>query len=505
MKAKRRIFALLITSVIAVTLNCFVVKANAGGEWAPDARVPGYLDDTFTPFLVTDQNRTVHAFASQWVESMYRRRAIVYRQWTLKGGWTRPVDIILAPAGDATFLSAYLDSSSILHVIFMAGESNNLGVYYSHAAATEADWAPGWSEPILIGENALGVNSSSIVSDPQGNLFVIYSGWQEGNGVYLVSCADPCGNWSEPSPIFLTYDATLMPSSLKLVMAMDNQIRATWTVITSRGVDQALYFANYIVENSEWTTPIELDHRMDVPEYWGPSFPAMVDNGTDIIILYNGGNPYIDQFVIQGRPVMRTSISSDGGLTWRGPTNPFPFLNGRSGEHALAMDSMGRAHGLFIMRIDQLVKGEYRPIGGIWHSTYMNGIWSNPDRMVTSINPHDIRAVVVQGQILFVVWRQDPGDGTNGIWFSYAMLDSPELPIAPLSTVPAAISARESSTASSAPNTASPSPQNNIMSDSPSAQWMNNPAFPIIVGTIPVLLLVVGVVIVYRLLNDRRE
>jgi hypothetical protein len=505
MKAKRRFFSFLMIFCLAVALNAIAVRADTAGNWAPDARVPGYLDDTFTPFLLADQNRTIHAFTSQWVQSLYKRRAIVYRRWTAVGGWTRPVDILLAPAGDANFLGAYLDSASRLHVIFTADVEGDLGVYYSQAAATEADWAPAWSKPILIGENVLSEDYAAIAGDAHGNLFVIYSGGQEGNGVYFVSCAATGGNWSEPLPVFLTQDLELLPVSLKLAAGPENQIHAAWAVITSGGVDEALYFANYNIEESEWTTPVELDHRIDLRDAWGPSYPMMVDNGTDIVILYNGGNPLTGQYVARGRPVMRASISGDGGLTWRGPINLFPLLTGRSGEHALAMDSAGGVHGLFIMRIDQLINEEYKPIGGIWHSTYRNGIWSSPERMVTTINPHDIRGIVVQGNVFLVVWREDPGDGKAGIWFTYTLLDAPELPVVPLSTVPAAVSTGVLPTTSPPLPTASPLLETNVLSEAPLSRWMSNPAFPIIAGALPVFLLVIGILVVHRLSNDRKE
>ncbi len=67
---------------------------------------------------MADHNRTVHAFVSQWVQDGSRRLAIVYRQWTLKGGWTRPVDIILAPTGNAGILGAFLDATDHLHIIY---------------------------------------------------------------------------------------------------------------------------------------------------------------------------------------------------------------------------------------------------------------------------------------------------------------------------------------------------------------------------------------------------
>jgi len=494
----------LIVFQIALGLSNTTVKADIVAQWAPDARVPGYLDDTFTPYLVADQNGTVHAFASQWINDGSRRSAVVYRQWSLLGGWTRPVDVILTPTGNAQILGAFLDSSDKMHIIFMAGEARDAAVYYSFAPAANADLVTAWSIPIMVGENALGLNSAVIAGDDQGNLFIIYSGNRDGNGVYFVTSSDSGESWSELFPVFLTSDTTLLPFSLRLAISQDYQVRATWNVVTSVGVDEALYFANYSVRNSEWGNPVELDRRIDLPEYFGPSFPAMADNGSDIVILYNGGNPYAGQFVNPGRPVMRASISSDGGLTWDGPGNPFPLLNGRSGEHALAVDSMGGVHGVFVMRIDQYVDGENETIGGIWHSKFQDGIWTNPDRFVTTYSPHDVRATVSQGNVLLVVWREDPGAGKHGVWFSYTILDTPELPIIPLSTVPITVSAQPASTVIPFLATPTQPPEDNIFEDSSPSRWSTNPVFPLVAGIVPVVLVVIGIFVVYRFLINRR-
>src|SRR5574342_185110 len=96
---------LLICLLGIVGTSDFSAQAKSAYQWRADQKVPGYLDDTFTPFLIADQNRTVHAFASQWINDGGRRRqAIVYRRWSLAGGWTRPVDGLLASTGNAVFL-----------------------------------------------------------------------------------------------------------------------------------------------------------------------------------------------------------------------------------------------------------------------------------------------------------------------------------------------------------------------------------------------------------------
>ena len=209
----------LIVFQVVFGLNIITAKADATGQWTPDARVPGYLDDTFTPFLVTDQNRTVHAFASQWISDGSRRLAVIYRKWSLAGGWTRPVDIILAPGGEAQIPGAFLGPTDRMHIIFMIGEAREAAVYYSYAPTANADLAAAWSIPVMVGESALGLNSAAITGDDQGNLFIIYSGNRDGNGVYFVSSADSGTSWSDPSPIFQTFDTTLVPFSLRLAIS----------------------------------------------------------------------------------------------------------------------------------------------------------------------------------------------------------------------------------------------------------------------------------------------
>lgn len=471
--------------------------------------MPGYLDDTFTPFLLADQNRTVHAFASQWVENEGRRLAIVYRQWTLSGGWTRPVDIILSPiGGDANFLGAYLDSSDTMHVIFTATEAltRRTAVYYSNAAASNAAWAPAWSPTMEIGSGALGLNSAAIIGDDQGNLVVIYSGNRDGSGVYYVHSKNSGRQWSESLPLFLTYDTTLSAFSLRLAIGPEQKIRAAWNVVTNLGVDEALYFANFDSVDSEWDVPVELERRIDLPDYFGPSFPVIVDNGREIVVVYNGGNPFTGRPVGAGRPIQRSRISLNGGLTWNEPLDPFPFHVGRSGEHTLVVDGNGVPHTLFIQRIESLDEdGKYSIIGGIWHSSFQNGGWTNPDRFVTLLAPHDVRAVVVQGNILLAVWREDPGLGADGVWYSYTVLDVPELPVTPLATALIDSSPRATSTATPEIQLLLPTPRPELLDDAPPSDLGNNPALPIIISVVLVVLILIGVVIGYRLVTARRE
>jgi hypothetical protein len=499
-------------------LVCFVLSiggaaqpaaASPSATWAPDEKVPGYLDDTYTPILLADRNRTVHAFASQWVYAGDGRKlAIVYRQWTLKGGWTRPVDIILSPiGGSANLLGAFLDSSDTMHVIFTATEniSRRTFVFYSHAPASLADLALAWSPPILVGDGALGLNSGAIAGDEQGNLVIIYSGNRDGSGVYYVHSKDAGKNWSEPEPLFLTFNSDLSAFSLRLAAGPNQKIRAAWNVVTNLGVDESLYFASFDAQTAAWSSPLELDERINLPDYFGPSFPVITDNGREIVVFYNGGNPVPGRPVGPGRPIQRSRISLDGGATWSEPLDPFPFHVGRSGEHAMVLDGNGIPHVLFVQRIEgQDERGNYSIIGGIWHSTFENNAWSNPDRFVTTLSPHDVHAVVVQGNVLLAVWRQDPGEGANGIWFSYNILDAPELPVTPLATAVLETTVQITPTLSPQSDAFVPTPLPAFLQQPPPSDLGRNPALPIIAAIVPVALILVGVIVGYRFLNSRR-
>jgi hypothetical protein len=510
---KTAVRLLLIVGAVCVLLSAGLkfqpaAASPAYASWSPDEKVPGYLDDTYPPTLIADRNRTVHAFTSQWVYADGRNLAIVYRQWTLKGGWTRPVDIILSPiGGNANFVGAFLDASDTFHVIFTATEyfSRRTFVFYSHAPASLADLASAWSAPVMVGDGALGLNSGAIAGDEQGNIVIIYSGNRDGSGVYYVHSRNGGKEWTEPQPLFLTFNADLSAFSLRLTRGAGQNLRAAWNVVTNLGVDESLYFASFDTQTAKWSSPVELDERIDLPEYFGPSFPVITDNGREIVVFYNGGNPVPGRPVGPGRPIQRSRISLDGGVTWSEPLDPFPFHVGRSGEHAMVLDGNGIPHVLFVQRIESIdERGKYSIIGGIWHSTFQNNAWSNPDRFVTTLSPHDVHAVVAQGNVLLAVWRQDPGEGTSGIWYSYNVLDVPELPVTPLATALLQVSIQETPTLPPTTEISTPTPLPDFLKQAPPSDLGSNPALPIIVALAPVMLIVISVM-GYRFLSARRK
>ena len=82
-------------------------------------------------------------------------------------------------------------------------------------------------------------------------------------------------------------------------------------------------------------------------------------------------------------------------------------------------------------------------IHGMWHSTWENDGWSEPEGIITgrkvldkegftSFDPVQAQAAVSQGNVILVTWMTDFGSKGNGVWYSYKELNLPELPIVPL-------------------------------------------------------------------------
>lgn len=115
-----------VVGLLILSANISQVLAQNPNQWQPDERVPGYLDNTFTPYMVVDQNRTVHVFASQVMNEKTFQLAIVYRQWSVAGGWTKATDILLSPSGNAVIQGAFLDQQGFVHVIFWGGTARRL-------------------------------------------------------------------------------------------------------------------------------------------------------------------------------------------------------------------------------------------------------------------------------------------------------------------------------------------------------------------------------------------
>jgi hypothetical protein len=181
---------------------------------------------------------------------------------------------------------------------------------------------------------------------------------------------------------------------------------------------------------------------------------------------------------------------------------------GTNGAISFAVDSNNTLHAFFGERIDD-------DNHGLWHTVWQGGGWSEASPLVRGpqvrdriggrgFDPKSARAVISQGNVALVSWITDGFAGENGAWFSYKILDAPELPVVPLPAPPITPTATPAATASApqdprgTPSSSDPSPfPTRATSVSYQKDGLDaatgNPTLPFMVGLAPVVLLILVV------------
>jgi hypothetical protein len=492
-----KIFCIIVITLFAVIYfnHNYNVSAQGRLNWSPQQQIPGYMGDTHPPILIAAKNYTVHAFSYQPVGVGDNVTAIIYSQWSLDQGWTLPVDILLSPfKREARLLSVFQDKDGMIHLIFFGGDNTEANIYYAEAPASVAGSVSAWSTPIMIGEGALNPENGAIGGDDDGNLVVVFSGNQFGNGLYVVYSNDNGKTWSSPTPIFLTGNGQLYPFESRFYLGQSGHIYTVWSVYDVVGHGVAIYFSWLNVSQKLWTNIQKIVTGYGL----GADLPNIIENKGQLIITYYNSNANA-QWMIQSR---------DYGESWTQPARISSTLIGRNGASALVADSNSGLHFLFGGR-----KPGNPDIHGMWHSVFQGSYWSVPEAVVSgpqvvdridgkAFDPYDARAIVVQGDVLLATWRSDPGLKGNGVWYSYKILDTPEQSSASSEEVKPAIVSNP---------VASSVVSNTLLYPTPSFvpfeypygtsknNLLNNPANALIIGIFPVFLLIVIVTVYINL------
>jgi hypothetical protein len=346
----------------------------------------------------------------------------------------------------------------------------------------------------LIGNNALEPGSAALTGDGGKNLVAIYAGDVAGNGVYAIDSGDGGDSWSDPTPIFLFGSQNFNPYFLDLQADQTGYIHAVWSDVNALGYSSSAYYARFELSTRRWSDArvLATDVFGDLGAgTFGPAYPVVIAKENTVIVMYNAnGGPETD-----GRPALWVVNSLDGGQTWSEPYKPFPGLVGLSGSHDLVMDSNGTVHALFIQRIEQYIDGRYAPIGGIWHSELVKGQWSRPDRFdLGKVSGYDVHSVVSQGNTLLATWREDPGAGMLGIFYTFTRLDAPEIPVMLLPTMQAVSPNQNSEIGITSTITQTSTVEAAATTQVGNPGKVSKPAVPLLVAIAPVVLLLAGLI-----------
>ncbi len=481
------LFLLLLGICCLFTLE---TKAQEYNIWSPQMRIPVYEDETDQPpFLIADQNRTVHAFNSQPLEldNVDSPEGIFYRQWSPDRGWSFPNDILIDGEGhDLRLQDIYLDHTGTIHLLLQIEGD----LYHAKAPLVYAGQASAWPAPTLVGEQAVpsgpGLHyMAAIAGDANGNLTVIYSGKRDGNGIYTIQSTDNGDTWSEPEILSPSYDAALLPALPRLLADRTGKIHAVWNIFDGDGTGTSGHYARFDPETQSWSEPIEIDEGnigLGIKDL------SLYEYDDDLFVTYYQGRT-------NGNWWRR---SSDGGLTWSEPARISSKHRGTNGPTSLVTDSDNGLHLFFGERIDE-------DNHGMWHSIWDGGQWSEPTAVVRGpfvkdviggigFDPMAARAVIANGNTVLVSWGTDGQGSANGAWYSYAILDTPELQQIPLQLPPATATTAATSfpaLLSLASSEATPTrPVLTIDDSNAPARADENPGTAIIIGLVPVTLFI---------------
>jgi hypothetical protein len=500
MRTKDRILIIsIVIFILSITHEAddFIIFAQTSSSWSVPQTIPGYDDETLPPVLIPDQNRTVHAFTTQPVDADRPETAVFYNKWTMEYGWSNPVDILLSPIKQqARLLDAFLDSAGIVHVLFFGGDETEANIYYSKAPAEVVDRASAWTKPSLIGESAL-IPEDGAIGGSDNNLVIVYSGNREGNGYYALYSKDSGDSWSDPVPIFLTYQEDLSPFDLAFTQSGSGWLHAVWNTNDVSGQGRSIFYARLKIGETRWSDPLELAH---IDEGLGTKAPSIVESDNKLFVFY-----WLGAFMfIQ---------SSDEGQTWTDPVRPFIHV-GLNGPGSFVTDSNGTVHFLWGQRISG--REGTADLHGMWYSKWQIDHWSEPEALVSgprvsdmvarkAFDPTQARAVISQGNVLLVTWCSDFALRGNGVWYSFRIIDAPEQFVVPLPTQPAHSESTSTnghiSILSTPATNITPMPKNlkaAVVTTAPT------PQDSITYGIIPVIL-IIALVVTYKLLLRTRK
>ncbi len=485
--SKKNIFRIFFTRGLFffLILNLYTPSlADQGPVWSPPLRVPGFGDETNTPILIADQNRTVHAFVSDWVGDENPQLGIYYTQWNQEYGWTSPVDILIPSRGQARLKGAFLDRSGMIHLVFFGGDEGGAQIYYTRAPAVEAGQVRSWSNPVIVGEKALIPDEAATGGDGKGNLFIIFAGSIYGHGLYAIYSNDGGDTWSLPEPIFLTAQSEQWPVSLHTYVDQSGGGYAVWSVADKTGNSLAVYFSRQNPDRMTWSEPIQLAQAVG----FEADTPTIIKYNDELFVIYHNDQPTT-------RWMRR---SKDDGLTWTPAVRLFPHV-GSNGPVSIVIDSGKTMHMFFGNRVGNPATH------GMWHSTWVGGSWTYPEGITIgsrsdTFDPSFANSIVSQGNMILLTWRHDPGvKNKTGVWFSFLTLYSRESPIIPLPTIQISDNSETNlSSASDLGEQGQPNEKRNLVvsSDLSNMSQNPNPSLPLIAGTIPVLIILAIVIII---------
>jgi hypothetical protein len=486
----RRGRAAFIMVVLACALSFLAPRAsvsaqNAALTWSRPIPISGALLGSRFPSLVADDQGDVFLF---WNLAETARSNTIYVSKYENGIWLRPVDVLIGGPRPL----ARLDGRQILHVMLNDGETLKL----AEADAATATSVHGWSTRMAISRQGGGVLGDYQIDDA-GNMRVV---WLQGGptceGCYSVAFQKFD---SETSPD-LTYrvlsDVETVPQRLvQLVTAPSGTLYVMWdqegTGRTHAGVELSLSTD----DGATWRdTPRSVNFQeADVRQ------PLLfVDSANQLVLVFNYGN----------RDEVYYSVSQDEGETWRDPL-PIPqlfsnLLAANTDYFAAATDSAGVTHLIAGGRASKT-----QPAPGLYHTQWDGKQWRNLVEIYRGDTLVENPSIALgNGNRLHVSFatrtRASSTPETSQVWYTTAQTEAPAATRVPLPTfTPVPTDTPTAVPTETPPRFPSPTPIPDDAAPPDAETPQFDSQFPILVGVVPVVAILLVVLIAVSLTRRR--
>lgn len=461
-------------------------QQQTGAGWQGPVNLSNSETDSVSPSLAVDPGGQVHLV---WCEKYDVSNQVILYSKLAEDGWTAPVDIFTGARGMPVLAS---DELGYLHLIWQ-GEGV---VFYSRAYAPLAGSAQGWSAPLMLapaqmyaGLIDLAVGSGEFASQV---CFTYAKQVDAGSGIYVSCSFDRGESWSEAVLAYENNSPNQLVDKPRLLITPDGVIHVVWmkTNYPETFPPTGLGYSRSTDGGQTWESSVSLaEGPYDDPEitYHGEDEIHVVWSGTDI-----------DRYKFH-------RWSADNGKTW------FPMWRnkasgGLTGWPALVADSAGRMHWIEV--------GDVVGLGDVIYYNELAGQDWLPGSLVfreevTGMHPVSPVAVISMGNRLHLavatpVYLQD-GSYQMEIYYFYRLLDAPALAAMPLPSPTATLldataTVPVGSTVTTIDQVVNPGVSPGYL---PSQSVLQSAWGPIVVGTLPVFLAIIGIILWRVFRRDR--
>lgn len=461
---------------------------TAALKWSRPVPISGALGGSRLPTVVAQDGGNVLLF---WSYSDQGQDSTIFVSKNENGAWLRPVDVLL---GGPRAL-AQLDARQHVLLLYADGPNLTLGT----ANVSEATSVHGWENRQTVSSTQGGV-FGDFVFNPDGSFDIA---WLQG-GSKCERCTSIAfqkqGTDNSPELAYrvLSEGETVPQQRIQILRAPSGTLYVMWDQAAQGNAHAGIKLSLSSNDGDKW---LEEPRAANFDEGDVRHPLLFLDKENQLVLVFNYGN----------RDEVYYSVSADDGVTWSPPQAvPGLFANilaQDSDNFAVAMDSAGISH---LISPGRASKTQAAP--GLYHAAWDGKAWSNLNEIYHEDTFVENPAVAISdGNLLhvsFATRSRSEGDstGSSQVWYSNAQTDAPAATRVALATfTPTPTTTPQATVTGTATRPPSPTPlaDDAGSSSTPDAATVNM-QLPVIVGIVPVVVILVGVLIWAALFRRRR-